>query len=220
MPIWRRIYPIKRDYKRHNAICPPPCESCESKRDLHDSHDLRVDSPHISTPFLQRYFALNPAFGNKQNAIRFEFGASVRSVGFENQYQVLFIYSQPNRFFRLHGRLNVEVGGFFGFYDKRVGQNLRALNLAFAGVSEDILLPIFMGESSGNLYFGAGIGAYIKTKGESRVISNFTFGERVFVGYFWDCFSAEIFIKHFSNGTLATPNKGHNFFGLTAGYVF
>ena len=144
----------------------------------------------------------------------------MRSNGVENQYQVLFIYSQPNRFFRLHGRLNVEVGGFFGFYDKKVGQDLGALNLAFAGVSEDILLPLFVGESSGNLYFGVGIGAYIKSKGESRVISNFTFGERAFVGYLLDSFSVEIFIKHFSNGTLANPNKGHNFFGLTSGYVF
>ncbi len=144
----------------------------------------------------------------------------MRSNGVENQYQVLFIYSQPNRFFRLHGRLNLEVGGFFGFYDKKVGQDLGALNLAFAGVSEDILLPLFVGESSGNLYFGVGIGAYIKSKGESRVISNFTFGERAFVGYLLDSFSVEIFIKHFSNGTLATPNKGHNFFGLTSGYVF
>lgn len=55
---------------------------------------------------------------------------------------------------------------------------------------------------------------------ESRVISNFTFGERVFVGYLWRDFSFEIFIKHFSNGTLAVPNSGHNFFGITSGYVF
>ncbi len=198
---------------KQDSSITPPIEARESKQNLDSpTQDLAPQTT------LERYFATNPAFDDKQNAIRFEFGASVRSNGFENQYQVLFIYSQPNRFFRLHGRLNVEVGGFFGFYDR--GQDLGALNLAFAGVSEDILLPLFVGESSGNLYFGVGIGAYIKTKGESRVISNFTFGERAFVGYFWDCFSVEIFIKHFSNGTLATPNKGHNFFGLTSGYVF
>lgn len=167
----------------------------------------------------KQYFAKNPAFGDKQNSIRFEFGASVRSSGFENQYQVEFIYSQPNRFFRLHGRLNLEIGGFFGF-GSNGGIDLRALNLAFAGVSEDILLPLFVSENSGNLYVGAGIGAYIKSKGEGRVISNFTFGERVFVGYFYNSFNIEIFIKHFSNGTLARPNKGHNFFGITAGWVF
>lgn len=142
----------------------------------------------------------------------------MRSSGFENHYQVKFIYSQPNRFFRLHGRLNVEVGGFFGFGSKG-GIDLGTLNLAFAGVSEDILLPLFVSES-GNLYVGAGIGAYIKSKGEGRVISNFTFGERAFVGYFYDSFNIEIFIKHFSNGTLARPNAGHNFFGITAGWVF
>ncbi len=144
----------------------------------------------------------------------------MRSKGFENLYQVEFIYSQPNRFFRLHGRLNVEVGGFFGFGHSFGDMNLSALNLAFAGVSEDILLPLFISKSSGNLYAGLGIGAYIKSKGESRVISNFTFGERVFVGYLWQNFSVEIFVKHFSNGTLAVPNNGHNFFGITSGYVF
>ncbi|MGX3044782.1 acyloxyacyl hydrolase [Helicobacter sp. T3_23-1056] len=169
---------------------------------------------------LAQYFATNPAFGDKQNAIRLEFGASVRSKGFENLYQVEFIYSQPNRFFRIHGRLNLELGGFFGFgrgFDKT---NFSALNLAFAGISEDILLPLFVSQNYGNLYTGLGIGAYIKNKGELRVGSNFTFGERVFVGYLWRSFSFEIFVKHFSNGTLSLPNSGHNFFGITSGYVF
>lgn len=165
----------------------------------------------------ERYFAKNPAFGDNQNSIRFEFGISTRSKGFENQYNAEFIYSQPNRFFRIHGRLNLEVGGIFGFGSKG---GIDTLNLAFVGVSEDILLPLFVSENSWNLYFGVGIGAYIKSKGERRVISNFTFGERVFVGYFYDTFNIEIFIKHFSNGTLARPNNGHNFFGITAGLVF
>lgn len=195
-------YRIHTRFKRFNYYCPPPLANATKSQST-----------------FERYFATNPAFGDNQNSIRFEFGVSVRSKGFENQYQAEFIYSQPNRFFRLHGRLNVEVGGFFGFGSKG-GIDLGALNLAFAGVSEDILLPLFVSENSGNLYFGVGIGAYIKTKGERRVISNFTFGERAFVGYFYDSFNVEIFIKHFSNGTLARPNKGHNFFGITAGYVF
>ena len=174
-----------------------------------------------STPqkTLAQYFATNPAFGEKKNAIRLEFGASVRSKGFENLYQVEFIYSQPNRFFRIHGRLNLELGGFFGFGNGFDKASLNALNLAFAGISEDILLPLFVSKN-GNLYTGLGIGAYIKNKGESRVGSNFTFGERVFVGYLWQHFSIEIFVKHFSNGTLSLPNSGHNFFGITSGYVF
>lgn len=189
-----------------------PLDSADSANPPPQQHK----SQNLQSTF-ERYFALNPAFGEKQNSMRFELGASVRSSGFENLYQALFIYSQPNRFFRIHGRLNVEVGGFFGFYDARIKSDLSAFNLAFAGVSEDILLPLFVSENSGNLYFGVGIGAYIKSKGEPRVISNFTFGERVFVGYFYDSFNIEIFIKHFSNGTLARPNKGHNFFGITTG---
>lgn len=167
----------------------------------------------------ERYFAKNPAFNDKRNAIRLEFGASVQSKGFENLYQMEFIYSQPNGFFRLHGRLNLEIGGFFGFGSKG-GIDLGTLNLAFAGVSEDILLPLFISENSGNLYFGVGIGIYIKSKSESRIGSNFTFGERAFVGYLYDAFNIEIFIKHFSNGTIALPNKGFNFFGINMGYVF
>lgn len=184
------------------------------------SKDLSQDSNPTPQEALARYFAKNPAFNDKRNAIRIEFGASVRSKGFENLYNAQIIYSQPNCFFRLHGRLNVEVGGFFGFGRGFGGVKLNALNLGFAGVSEDILLPLFISESSGNLYAGLGIGAYIKSKGESRVISNFTFGERVFVGYLWRDFNFEIFVKHFSNGTLAVPNNGHNFFGITSGYVF
>lgn len=172
-----------------------------------------------SNSTFERYFAKNPAFGDKQNALRFEFGVSTRSNGFENQYNAEFIYSQPNRFFRLHGRLNFEVGGIFGFGSKG-GIDLSGLNLAFAGVSQDFLLPLFVSENSGNLYIGVGIGGYIKTKSEARIGSNFTFGERVFVGYFYNSFNIEMFIKHFSNGTLTHPNKWYNFFGITTGWVF
>ena len=197
---------------------PPPnsAYSAESNLDSTAKSALLDSTPQET---LARYFATNPAFSDKQNAIRLEFGASVRSKGFENLYQIEFIYSQPNRFFRIHGRLNVEVGGFFGFGRGFGEVSLSALNLAFAGVSEDILLPLLVGQN-GNLYAGVGIGAYIKSKGESRVDSNFTFGERVFVGYLWENFSIEIFVKHFSNGTLSLPNNGHNFFGITSGYVF
>lgn len=170
-----------------------------------------------SKSIFERYFAKNPAFGDSQNSIRFEFGVSTRSKGFENQYHAEFIYSQPNRFFHIHGRLNLEVGWIFGFGNKG---EINTLNLAFAGVSEDILLPLFVSENGWNLYFGVGIGAYIKTKSEARIGSNFTFGERVFVGYFYNSFNIEIFIKHFSNGTLARPNNGYNFFGITAGLIF
>ena len=201
--------------KSQNLDDSPPPSILEAK-----NYDSSQDLSANPTPQESSYFAKNPAFNDKQNAIRLEFGASVRSQGFENLYQVQFIYSQPNRFFRIHGRLNVEVGGFFGFGRGFGGMKLNTLNLGFAGVSWDILLPLFISKSSGNLYAGVGIGGYIKTKGESRVISNFTFGERVFVGYLWRNFSFEMFIKHFSNGTLSVPNSGHNFFGITSGYVF
>lgn len=189
---------------------PPPIQQ--------SNHTQQAQNAESNSTF-ERYFAKNPAFGDNQNSIRFEFGVSTRSKGFENQYQAEFIYSQPNRFFRLHGRLNVEVGGFFGFGSKG-GIDLSGLNLAFAGVSQDFLLPLFVSENSWNLYFGIGIGGYIKTKSEARIGSNFTFGERLFVGYFYSSFNIEMFIKHFSNGTLTHLNKGHNFFGITAGWVF
>lgn len=161
----------------------------------------------------------NPAFNKNLNALRVEIGSSVRGNGFENHHNAQIIYSQPNHIFRIHGRINLELGGFLGFGNV-AGVDLSSMNLAFLGISEEALLPIFMSQKYGNIYAGVGLGAYIKSKGEVRVISNFTFGERVFVGYLWKKFSSEIFIKHFSNGTLSKPNAGHNFFGLCFGYVF
>ena len=105
------------------------------------NYDSSQDLSANPTPQESAYFAKNFAFNDKQNAIRLEFGASVISKGFESLYQVQFIYSQPNRFFCLHGRLNVEVGGFFGFGSGFGGVKLNSLNLGFAGVSWDILLP-------------------------------------------------------------------------------
>lgn len=161
----------------------------------------------------------NPAFSKNLNALRVEVGSSVRGNGFENHHNAQIIYSQPNHIFRIHGRINLELGGFLGF-GSVAGIDLSSMNLAFLGISEEALLPLFISQKYGNVYAGVGLGAYIKSKGEMRVISNFTFGERVFVGYLWKKFSSEIFIKHFSNGTLSKPNAGHNFFGFCFGYVF
>ncbi|WP_199919440.1 acyloxyacyl hydrolase [Helicobacter enhydrae] len=80
-------------------------------------------------------------------------------------------------------------------------------------------MPIFYSEN-GNLYFGVGIGLYIKSKTDIRVGSKVTFGERFFVGYTFKNFSLEMYWKHYSNGTLKLPNSGHDFGGLSFGYNF
>lgn len=85
----------------------------------------------------------NPAFNENLNALRAEIGSSVRGNGFENHHNAQIIYSQPNHIFRIHGRINLELGGFLGFGNV-AGVDLSTLNLAFLGISEEALLPLFM----------------------------------------------------------------------------
>jgi len=154
----------------------------------------------------------NPMFLQTNNLIRFEFGFSFRD-NVEGIYNLGFIYSQPNTFFRLVGRLNIEVGGMFG-------NKINFFNQLYAGLSQDIALPLFYTKKYGNMYIGIGLGGYIKSASESRVSSNFMFGERVFIGYTFNNVLIEMFVKHYSNGMLTNENSGHNFFGASMGILF
>lgn len=169
--------------------------------------------PPPSNDFWDIYLAQNPAFLGAQNAIRTEFGASISNKTFEALLNAQIIYSQPNKILRLWGRVNIEVGGFVGFGVPK------SLNLAMLGISQDGILPIWS-DLAHSLYFGVGLGAYIKSKADSRVGSAFTFGERAFVGYAVGRFTLEIYVKHYSNGTLSVPNKGYNFAGIALGGLF
>lgn len=144
----------------------------------------------------------------KENQIRLEVGLNVFTEG--TYSSEMFIYSQPNRFFRLPGRLNFEAGAV---------TSSSSYNFLIAGISEDIMLPLVV-SSNGSLYVGVGIGLYIKSATDDRIGSALTFGERLFFGYSYDSWSLEWYIKHYSNGSIERPNGGHNFSGLTLGYSF
>lgn len=152
----------------------------------------------------------NIVFQDKnQNSIKLEIGISTPDRG-TLYYNLLLLYSQPDRLFRLPSRINFELGGVVG-WDK--------YNAFTIGISEDILLPI-ASIPYGNLYIGAGLGFYIRNISDDRIGSNFTFGERLFLGYSHKNSLFEIYIKHYSNGTIQLPNGGHNFLGVSLGYTF
>lgn len=146
----------------------------------------------------------------EENHLRIEVGVNVFTKG--SYLSSMLIYSQPNRIFRLPGRINFELGGVSNLADS-------PYNFLIAGISEDMLLPLLV-SSVGSMFAGVGIGIYIRNTADDRIGSNFTFGERVFLGYSYQGLSIEIFIKHYSNGTLEKPNGGHNFAGLMLGYSF
>ncbi len=84
------------------------------------------------------------------------------------------------------------------------------------GLSKDVIIPLFS-----NLYFGAGLGIYIKNKINSRISSKFTFGQKYFLGFnLNEHISLEIFEKHISNGSITDNNNGYDFLGIAASYIF
>lgn len=146
-----------------------------------------------------------------QNSIRLEFSSNLSPK--RRYFNTNLIYAQPNRIFKLPGRINFEIGGIFSLYPPP------PYNFAMVGISQDLILPIYPSEF-GNLFLGIGIGLYIKSEIDDRVGSKVTFGERFFLEYVFRGFEIEIYYKHYSNGTLEHPNSGHDFGGLSLGYCF
>jgi len=154
---------------------------------------------------------VNPAFGGKDNQISLHFGQSLRD-SLENLFMVEARYSQPNEFFRIHGRRNMEFITARGASElARYNQNL------IFGLSQDALTRLF----HDSVYGGINLGIYIKSHVTDRISSRFTFGQRVFLAYkFSDFIAIEAFGRHFSNGTLTAQNSGQNFVGFTVIYNF
>jgi len=156
----------------------------------------------------------NPAFGEADgggiNQISAHFGQSVRG-GMEELFIAELCYSQPNRFFRFPGRQNIEfltqqgIGGFSDYNQALI-----------FGFSQDMITPGFW-----RMYAGINLGIYIKGKKTGRIGSEFTFGERVFLGYrVTKDYILELYGRHFSNGGLTEKNAGQNFIGLSAARNF
>ncbi|RDU51551.1 hypothetical protein CQA49_09435 [Helicobacter sp. MIT 00-7814] len=117
-------------------------------------------------------------------------------------------YGQPNSIYRIPGRLALELEYIFNT-DKKEN-----FNQVIFGSAQDVML------SFDRFYLGAGIGIYIRSRIDSRIGSAFTFGEKIFLGYSFGSFNTEVFLKHYSNGTLTTTNSGFNFLGMRVGYSF
>ncbi|MDE1464868.1 acyloxyacyl hydrolase [Spartinivicinus poritis] len=166
----------------------------------------------------------NPMFGDKKSQVMLHGGMSFRSKGFEKLYFGGISYSQPDTFFRLPARNNLELGVFRGKNSKNDPTNksfkddvdLSQYDLNMFGISKDVALL-----SGTNAYLTLGLGAYIKDNDTNRIGSKFTFGERLAVGYrFNNGVVLELYARHFSNGSLTKENSGQNFAGLSAGYTF
>lgn len=149
-------------------------------------------------------------------------GKSIRDGSTENLYTAFISYSEPGRFFRLQAKNNLEFGGFKGLgsdncSSKYKGVSCQQYDQLILGISKDVALLHFSG-----FYSGVGLGAYIKSKSrdDTRVNSGFLFGERVFLGWNFNSFNTEVFIRHFSNGTLTDRNHGYNFVGAAFSYNF
>jgi hypothetical protein len=152
----------------------------------------------------------NPAFCEKNNQASFHFGQSMRG-NLENLFLFGLNYSQPDQFFRLPGRINVEFmtqRGTNGF--SKYNQNI------IFGFSQDLISPAVW-----RMYGGINLGIYIKSQTTDRISSRFTFGERAFLGFrVIDALVLELFARHFSNGDLTNINAGQNFVGLSAMWNF
>ena len=152
----------------------------------------------------------NPAFFQKKNQLSVSYGQSYR-----DRWEKLFIggisYGQPNEFFRLPGRINVEFLTAHGIGD--MAQYKQDIIFGFA---QDLISPPIW-----RMYAGINLGIYIKPKITERINSRFTFGERAFLGYnISENWGAELYWRHFSNGDLTDKNKGQNFIGLNGIWKF
>ena len=159
----------------------------------------------------------NPVFQDNKNTLKLIGALDFSPSGFSSLGALGIHYGQPSTFFRLPARMVLEFEGFIGSGKEK------ALNQIIFGASWDAILPIYYT----NFYAGAGIGIYIRTLIDTRIGSAFTFGEKIFIGYRRNInkggggvYSCEIFIKHYSNGSLTSINKGFNFFGMSVGYSF
>ena len=147
----------------------------------------------------------NILFGDAKHQISVHGGVSLRHQ-FENLYMLEIQYSQANTFFGLDARQNIELITARGFGDaQKYSQDI------ILGISEDAI--IFHTQ---RFYIGATLGAYIKSQTTDRISSKFTFGQKLFIGIkFLKNSAIEIFVRHFSNGTLTEQNSGQNFMGLS-----
>lgn len=187
-------------------------------------------SPTLSQP-CQKSVIFHSLFATKSlsslcNSLSIGVFTDFSEKSFADVYALGVYYAQPNTFFRINGRINLELEAFFPAFNQASHPANTKSTLKpqiIFGAAQDIILPLF----SSRFYAGIGIGIYIRSNegDDGRIGSAFTFGERVFVGFYHKLgehtsMSYELIIKHYSNGNLERPNTGYNFMGMNAGVLF
>ncbi|MCL2737504.1 MAG: acyloxyacyl hydrolase [Alphaproteobacteria bacterium] len=120
-----------------------------------------------------------------------------------------FRYSQPNSFFRLPGRQNLNIAYIHGWRDDD--------NWAWT----DVTVPLFYWSqdavlySTRNWYHGGGMGVGMQLQENDRIGTKLIFAFKLFSGYrLSDTWNMELFMQHFSNGSTSDANYSYNFFGV------
>jgi hypothetical protein len=157
-------------------------------------------------------------FGEKENQLSIYVGQEFTGINGKNpRIEQLcgfhIVYSQPNTFFRLQGRQNFEGLCFFAYNNK-----YRKYNRFTAGLSQDIIIPVYIYNC--NFFCGLGTGIFISDIGTEKISSRFMFGQKAFVGIKFGTEIIELFVRHFSNGDLTSKNEGYNFFGIAIVHNF
>ena len=164
----------------------------------------------------------NPFFGEHESQISLNLGHGTDArwllpfPGKRVQFSFADIkYSQPNMFFRMPGRQNINIAYTHGWGNDD-DWDWRKFSVPIFYLSEDVALY-----SIRKWYFGTGIGVGMQLKENDRIGTKLIFGFKLFAGRkIAEHWNLEIFMQHFSNGSITENNYSYNFYGCGAVYSF
>ena len=215
-----------KDHAEKDFAKPSPAKSpLESSPTLSQPCQIPPKKPCQKSVLFHSLFATK-SLSSPCNSLSIGVFTDFSEKSFADVYALGVYYAQPNTFFRINGRINLELEAFFPAFNQTSHPANTKSTLKpqiIFGAAQDIILPLF----SSRFYAGIGIGIYIRSNegDDGRIGSAFTFGERVFVGFYHKLgehtsMSYELIIKHYSNGNLERPNTGYNFMDMNAGVLF
>lgn len=202
----------------------------QDKKQNTEQNEEQKTEQNAFTRFIYKYVLpeKNPIFQDKTNSFDLAYYATYNSgnaridgVGggaFSRAvHSIAFHYAQPDKFFRVHGRLS--VGGFVLFGVKGVYKDL------YKAYGIEVIQELIFGTPM--FYLSAGIGPSFmmgnmgRTANEHDGLTGFNFSSVVKIGHRFDCGAIiELAYHHLSNGGLGRRNQGLDMIGLSAGYVF
>ena len=158
----------------------------------------------------------SPFFGDYENQISLNFGHGTDAKwllpfpGRRARFSMFdFKYSQPNNFFRLPGRQNINISYVHGWKDDS-RWNWTDISIPIFYLSEDIALY-----HTDKWHFGTGVGMGMQLRENDRIGTKLIFGFKTFAGYrVSDRWNMELFMQHFSNGSTSDKNYSYNFYGF------